>query len=47
MKKIKIYYDIVISISLSKKQNEKIEKQAKKLGGNKSLVLRNLIDKLK
>lgn len=46
-KKLKEYYDTVIAVSISKEQNMLLEKHALKFEGNKSLVIRNLINKLK
>lgn len=47
MKKIKQYTDVVISISITEEQNKKLIKHSIKYEGNKSLVIRNLINNLK
>lgn len=44
MSKKENYYDVVVSVSLTKEQDKKLIKKAKKFDGNKSMVIRNLID---
>lgn len=43
----KVKYDVVLSISISKEQNKKIEKKSEKHNGNISAVIRELINKMK